>query len=74
MKKLWQIETGGGFSSFVTGGGRAYTVVLKGGRETLVSVDRKDGKKLWEATLAAAEYQGGGDRAFGVRLAVAEVG
>ena len=50
-RKVWQIAAEGGFSSFVTGDGRAYTVIAtKGGegtRETAMAVDRKTGKTLW---------------------------
>jgi outer membrane protein assembly factor BamB len=61
-RKLWEISTGGGFSSFVTGGGRAYTVTQAGGRETVIAVDRKTGKTLWSAALSEADYRSGGDR------------
>ncbi len=61
-KKVWQIPTTGGFSSFVTGDGKAYTVLPLKGRETAVAVDRKTGKTLWEVPLGPTGYRNGGDR------------
>lgn len=65
-QRVWQMTAGGGFSSFVTGGGRAYTVVptkVEGTlRETAIAVDRKTGKQLWEKPLGEAAYRGGGER------------
>jgi outer membrane protein assembly factor BamB len=68
-RQLWEISAEGGFSSFVTGDGRAYTVVLSdvGGRprETALAVDRKTGKTLWRVPLGEAVYRNGGERAGG---------
>ena len=61
-KRLWKIPADGGFSSFVTGEGKAYTVLPIGGRETVVAVDRKTGRMLWQTKLGPAEYRNGGDR------------
>lgn len=61
-KQLWQISTDGGFSSFVTGNGKAYTVVPKGGRETATAVDRKTGAIVWQTPLGPTGYRGGGER------------
>lgn len=65
-KRLWEMRAGGGFSSFVTGGGRAYTVVATSAqgasRETVVAVDRKTGQTIWQRPLAVAQYRNGGDR------------
>jgi outer membrane protein assembly factor BamB len=62
-RKVWEIPAEGGFSSFVTGDGKAYTVVAADGRETVIAVDRQTGKKLWETKLAArTHYDRGGDR------------
>src|SRR4051812_25232478 len=48
-RKVWEISAGGGFSSFVTGDGKAYTVLpieVDGtSRETVVALDRKTGKR-----------------------------
>lgn len=61
-KRLWQISAEGGFSSFVTGDGRAYTVVAMRGRETVIAVDRKSGKTVWQTPLGPTGYANGGDR------------
>ena len=61
-KRLWEISAVGGFSSFVTGDGKAFTVVGNNRRETLIAVDRKTGKTLWQAAFAEAEYRSGGER------------
>ena len=61
-RKIWTIPTGGGFSSFVTGGGRAYTVVLAEGRETAIAVDRTTGRELWRRAFGTATYRQGGDQ------------
>jgi outer membrane protein assembly factor BamB len=64
-KRVWEIPAVGGFSSFVTGDGKAFTVVGNNGRETLIAVDRDTGKTLWQAAFKEAQYRDGGDR--GVR-------
>ncbi len=65
-KTLWKIPAAAGFSSFVTGDGRAYTVITTqvdgAARETALAVDRKTGKTLWQTPLGAADYRNGGDR------------
>ena len=59
---LWEISADGGFSSFVTGDGRAYTVVPIKSRETVIAVDRKSGKTVWETSLGATGYRPGGEK------------
>jgi outer membrane protein assembly factor BamB len=62
-RRVWEISAEGGFSSFVTGDGKAYTVLQVKGRETAVAVDRKTGRTVWQATLGrAGDYGRGGDR------------
>jgi outer membrane protein assembly factor BamB len=61
-KKIWEIPASTGFSSFVTGGGRAYTVVAVNDRETVLAVDRKTGQTLWRTPLGPTGYRNGGDR------------
>lgn len=61
-RKLWEISAGGGFSSFVTGNGKAYTIVPSGGHETVIAVDRKTGKQVWQAPMAATGYRNGGEK------------
>jgi outer membrane protein assembly factor BamB len=60
--KVWEIPAVGGFSSFVTGAGRAYTVLPLNDRETAVAVDRKTGQILWQTPLGATGYRNGGNR------------
>src|SRR5688572_20497685 len=66
MRRAWEIPTGGGFSSFVTGNGKAYTVISTNvdgkAHETAVAVDRKTGKMLWQTVLGAGGYRSGGER------------
>jgi outer membrane protein assembly factor BamB len=62
LKRLWKISASGGFSSFVTGEGKAYTVLPISGRETVVAIDRKTGKQLWQTPLGPASYRNGGER------------
>lgn len=65
-RKVWEIPAERGFSSFVTGDGRAYTVVGEpaGGdtREIVLAVDRKTGATLWRTPLGQTGYSRGGDR------------
>jgi outer membrane protein assembly factor BamB len=66
LRRVWEMPTGGGFSSFVTGGGKAFTFVptkVDGKmRETAMAVDRKTGKKVWETPLGEGGYRSGGER------------
>jgi len=65
-RRIWEVSCDGGFSSFVTGDGRAYTVVPRriGGRtrEVAVALDLTTGRQIWEAPLGVASYDGGGER------------
>ena len=61
-KRVWETPAHGGFSSFVTGAGRAYTVDQIDGRETAVAVDRKTGKLLWQTPLGTTGYRNGGEK------------
>jgi hypothetical protein len=65
-RERWKISCDGGFSSFVTGDGKAFTVVprkIRGStRETLVVLDAASGRVLWETPLGNASYDGGGER------------
>jgi len=65
-RTVWEIPVKGGFSSFVTGGGKAYTVVpsdVDGTlRETILALDRKTGQVAWRTALTkTAAYDGGGE-------------
>jgi outer membrane protein assembly factor BamB len=59
--KLWKVPTENGFSSFAVAGTQAFTVVTRGGKETLVALDIKSGKELWAQALDDAKYDGGGN-------------
>lgn len=59
-EEVWRIETPGGFSSFAVAGPRAYTLVLRSGRECLVCLNAETGKERWAKVLGAADYDGGG--------------
>jgi len=61
-KNIWTIPAGGGFSSFVTGGGKVFTLVPVEGKETVIALDRKTGKTLWQTPLGATGYRSGGER------------
>lgn len=65
-QQVWRISAGSGFASFVTGAGRAYTVVTTQANgqtvETAMAVDRETGKTLWQTPLGVADYRNGGDR------------
>ena len=62
LKRVWEIPAEGGFSSFVTGEGRAYTVLPITSRETAVALDRKTGRMLWQTPLGETGYRSGGER------------
>jgi outer membrane protein assembly factor BamB len=65
-RRVWEIPAEGGFSSFVTGNGKAFTVlpikVAGKSRETAVAVDRKSGKTLWQTPLGETGYRNGGEK------------
>jgi hypothetical protein len=64
-KVLWKVKGGTGFSSFVVGGNRCFTIEGRdnGGRkEVLVARDVTTGKELWAAELGSGDYgHAGGD-------------
>ena len=65
LKKMWVSPTDSGFSSFAVAGTQAFTIVTKGGKETLVALDVKSGKEQWSKTLEAdAKYDGGGNSGY----------
>ena len=59
-KQLWKVESPNGFSSFVVGGGRAFTVEGREPdgvkQEVLVARDAATGKELWTQPLCVANY------------------
>lgn len=60
-KTVWKVPTENGFSSFAVSGGKAFTIVGRGGKEVCVALDAANGKELWTAELDVAKYEGGGD-------------
>lgn len=65
LKAVWKTPLNSGFSSFTTGGGKAFTLVTKSvegvNRETLVALDAESGKEAWSYPLDISKYDGGGD-------------
>lgn len=64
-KVLWKVPTERGFSSFVVGGGKAFTQVARetggGIREGCLALDANTGKELWFTDVDLAHYDSGGD-------------
>jgi outer membrane protein assembly factor BamB len=64
-KRLWKVETPGGFSSFAVAASRAFAVLSRGqgsnNLETVVAWDANTGQELWAASTDPAQYPGGGD-------------
>jgi outer membrane protein assembly factor BamB len=58
---VWKRDTPRGFSSFAVADGVVYTLILRDGEETCVALLASDGSEFWAASLAAPEYDGGGD-------------
>jgi outer membrane protein assembly factor BamB len=56
----WKVSLGEGFSSFTVQDGRAFTLVVRDGREVLLALEAASGKELWSAPLGKNEYDGGG--------------
>jgi outer membrane protein assembly factor BamB len=63
-RQVWKVPLTDGFSSFVVGGGKAFTVVARdvdsAKQEVCLALDAKTGAELWAATLGVAGYDGGG--------------
>ena len=64
-KQLWKTETNTGFSSFVVGGGRAFTAVRREVEgieyETIVALNADTGDELWSYSMGLTRYDGGGN-------------
>ena len=64
-KVLWRVPSPGGFSSFVVGGGRACTIVLRDiegtSMECLVALDAGTGRELWAKPLNPVKFDGSGN-------------
>lgn len=65
-KRLWKVNTPGGFSSFAAAGGKVFTVVsrnIQGAPVAMcVALDAASGRELWAAPTGVAIFQPGGDR------------
>jgi hypothetical protein len=68
-KTLWKVKGGSGFSTFVVGANKCFTIEgrEKGGRhEVLVARDVATGRELWTADLGSGDYgHNGGDEGTG---------
>lgn len=64
-KELWRVRGGVGMSGLAVAGGKAVTLVQKAGKQTVLALDVKNGKTLWETAVAPAyrNGQGNGPRA-----------
>jgi outer membrane protein assembly factor BamB len=50
-KKLWEAEGGEGYSTIAVAGGKAITLVQRGGKEFAVALDAKTGSPLWQTPI-----------------------
>jgi outer membrane protein assembly factor BamB len=53
-KVLWKVAGGDGYSSVAVVGGRAYTLVQRGGDELALALDAASGKELWTRRIGPA--------------------
>lgn len=64
-KVLWRVASPNGFSSFVVGGGRAFTLEQRDvegtPQEVLVARNADTGADVWVHPLGVAKFDGGGD-------------
>jgi len=64
-RQIWKTPVNAGFSSFVVGDGKAFTLVTRSvenvNNEACVALDANTGKELWAAPLGYGKYDGGGD-------------
>ena len=60
-KAIWKTPTTNGFSSFAVGGGGAFTIVEREGKEVCLALDAKTGKELWAVDTDIAKYDGNGN-------------
>jgi len=64
-KVLWRVPSANGFSSFVVGDGRLFTLELRdiegAPQEVLVARNADTGADLWVRPLGTVKYDGGGD-------------
>ncbi len=64
-RQLWKVPLTDGFSTFVVGGGKAFTVVSRdvdgATQEVCVALDANTGVEQWATPLGVAKFDGGGD-------------
>lgn len=64
-KAVWTAKTPAGFSSFVAGNGKVFTIVSREidatPAEICLALDAETGKELWATPTGRAKYTGGGD-------------
>ena len=60
-KVLWKVAGGEGCSSVVVAGGRAYTLVQRGGDELALALDAATGKEIWKTRCGPAYRNRYGD-------------
>ncbi len=64
--RIWNIDCNGGFSSFVVGEDKAFTVLSTRigdeERETVIAIDRTTGEHVWNTVLGKPHVDGGGER------------
>lgn len=53
LPQVWKQPIGGGYASFVTGNGRAYTIEQRRDKEAVVAYDIATGRELWAHSYAA---------------------
>ena len=65
LRQVWKTPLTDGFSSFVVGSGKAFTLVARevegAKQEVCVALDVNTGQEAWAAPLGVAKYDGGGD-------------
>ncbi|OYP28905.1 PQQ-binding-like beta-propeller repeat protein [Rhodopirellula sp. MGV] len=52
----WTADTALGFSSFAVADGKAITIVVDGGKESLAALDAETGNSLWNYTMGSNDY------------------
>ncbi|MGB7324585.1 MAG: PQQ-binding-like beta-propeller repeat protein [Rubripirellula sp.] len=60
LNVVWTVPAPLGFSSFAIADGRAFTVIGRDEKETLVAMDAKSGKEQWSAPMGSSNYEQGG--------------
>jgi len=66
LKPLWKQPIGGGYASFVSAGGRAFTIEQRGSQEVVAAYDVATGRELWTTgwdTVFRESMGGDGPRA-----------